>query len=55
MISALTGYGCRELAYAVMDYLDRPQDKTHAEPSVASAMAGRGSAKRARARSASTG
>jgi GTP-binding protein len=55
MISALTGYGCRELVYAVMDYLDREQDATQAEPSATSETPGRAGAKRVRVRSAGAG
>ena len=36
MISALSGEGCRELVYAIMDYLDAQQrasvDEPHASP-----------------------
>jgi GTP-binding protein len=54
MISAVTGYGCRELVYAVMDYLDRERDGTQREPPAAPALPG-GRATRVRARGAGTG
>jgi GTPase len=38
MISALTGEGCRELVYAVMDHLDRERQKGEAEAGVQDAV-----------------
>jgi GTP-binding protein len=52
MISALTGYGCRELVYAVMDPLEPKQSEAQAEGASAPAPQ-RTAAKRARPRRAS--
>jgi GTP-binding protein len=54
-ISALTGYGCRELVYAVMDHLEGKQDEPQSAPRTASSMPPRAGAKRARVRRASAG
>jgi GTP-binding protein len=56
MISALTGSGCRELVYAVMDHIDQTGNETEAGPRKTSSSApDQAPAKRARSRRASTG
>jgi GTP-binding protein len=55
MISALTGYGCRELVYAVMDHLHQEPKEAQAEPRTGASMPPRAGARRARVRRASAG
>jgi GTPase len=55
MISALTGHGCRELVYAVMDYLDQNRNASQSEVSAPSPTQQRAGAKRARARGTAAG
>jgi GTP-binding protein len=54
-ISALTGYGCRELVHAVVDHLDRQHDERGAEAGAGSPIPRRPTRNRTRARTTDAG
>jgi GTP-binding protein len=55
MISAITGDGCRELVYAVMDHLDGSEPETQAQADTPAEVPAQSAAKRTRVRRATAG